>query len=199
MSDDANRLLGPIYRRIMLMIGRGVLSQTDDRRGTQRGQVALLDGETRDVADRMQQYGFSSHPPAGSHVVVLNVGGQRDHPIIIGADDPSARPQNLAAGEVMLWSGHGHRAHLREDGGVLLTTNEGHRLELRPGGAVEVECETMTVKATGTVRMEAPALEVTGDIKDRCDGGGLTMQDMRDRYNAHVNGPYGPPAPLMTP
>ena len=196
---DVAKALGPLYRRIMLLVGRGVLSRTDDGRGTQRMQVTLLDGETRDVADRIQQYGFSSHPPAGSHVVVLNAGGQRDHPVVIGADSPEGRPTDLAAGEVMQWSVHGHRVHLREDGGVLVTTSQGHRMEMQPGGGLVIECQDATVKATGSVRMETPALNVTGDIKDRCDGGGMTMQAMRDRYNAHVNGPYGPPAPLMTP
>lgn len=196
---DLARLLDPIYRRILLMVGRGTLSLTDDGRGTQRMQVALLDGETRDVADRVQQYGITSHPPAGSQVVVLNVGGQRDHPIIIGADNPAGRPTGLAAGEVMLWSGHGHRAHMREDGGVLLTTAQGHRVELAPDGDIQVEGRALTLVATEGVRMETPALTVTGDIIDQCDGGGMSMQDMRDRYNAHTNGGYGPPSPLMTP
>jgi phage baseplate assembly protein V len=196
---DLSRALGPIYRRIMLMVGRGTLSMTNDGSGQQRMQVELLDGETRDVADRVQQYGISSHPPAGSHVVVLNVGGQRDHPLIIGADDPSARPTNLGAGEVMIWSAHGHRTHMRADGGMLITTQEGHRVEYKPGGGFEIECQDAVVKATGSVRMETPALNVTGDIKDQCDAGGMTMQAMRDRYNAHTNGGYGPPSPLMSP
>ena len=189
---DLARLLDPIYRRIMLMVGRGTLSLTDDGRGTQRMQVALLDGETRDVADRIQQYGITSHPPAGSHVVVLNVGGQRDHPIIIGADDPAARPTALAAGEVMLWSGHGQRIHLREDGCGSITTTEGHSIELLPGGDARLVL-------SGTMRMEASRLEVTGDIIDRCDSGGMTMQAMRDDYNAHTHGAGPGPTPPMAP
>lgn len=196
---DLNRALNPIYRRLMLMVGRGMLSRTDDGQGTQRGQVTLLDGEVRDAADRIQQYGISSHPPVGSHVVVLNVGGQRDHPIIIGVDDPAGRPTALAEGEVMLWSGHGQRAHFREDGGVMIETTEGHSVEMRPGGVLVFDCQDAVVKAAGSVRMETPELRVTGDIKDHCDDAGMTMQAMRDRYNDHTNGGMGPPDPLMTP
>ncbi len=198
MTDIA-RILGPVYRRIMLMVGRGTLSLTDDGRGTQRMQVALLDGETRDVADRVQQYGISSHPPAGSHVVVLNVGGQRDHPIIIGADDPAARPTGLAPGEVMLWAGHGQRVHLRQDGGGLITTSEGHRVELLPGGDFRLEGRAMTLVASDKVRMEAPVLEVTGDIIDNAGAGGVSMADMRDAYNIHTHPVHAPvpPTPLM--
>jgi len=156
MSETA-RLLGPLYRRVMLMVGRGTLAMTDDGSGQQRMQVTLLDGETRDASDRVQQYGISSHPPAGSQAVVINVGGQRDHPIIIGVDDPSARPTGLAGGEVMLWSQHGQRAHLQADGGVLITTTDGHEVRLMAGG-------DMLFKAPGKIRMETPRLEVTGDI-----------------------------------
>ncbi|MBR0653303.1 phage baseplate assembly protein V [Roseomonas terrae] len=215
---DLNRTLGPVYRRIMLMVGRGVLSRTDDGRGTQRMQVTLLDGETRDAADRIQPYGLTSHAPAGSHVVVLNVGGQRDHPIIIGADNPDARPTNLAAGEVMVWSGHGQRVHLREDGGLVITTTEGHRLEMKPGGDAEIECQALTIKAATKVRMETPlveltgavasaegmagltvqtpALNVTGEVQDRAGAGGMTMHGMRADYNAHHHGGAGPTPPM---
>ena len=151
-------------------------------------KVSLLDGETRDVADRVQQYGLSSHPPAGSHVVVINVGGQRDHPIIIGADDASARPTGLAAGEVMLWAAHGQRAHLQADGGVLITTDDGHKLHLKPGG-------DMLIQATGTIRMETPRLEVTGDIVDQADGAGVSMGDMRTTYNIHTHPTHAPVQP----
>lgn len=196
---DLSRLLGPIYRRIMLMVGRGQLALTSDDRGTQRMQVQLLDGEVRDLADRAQNYGLSSSPPAGSHVLVLCAGGQRDHPIVIAADDPSARPTNLAAGEVMLWSGHGQRVHLQDDGGATVTTEQGHIVRLLPGGLTEIECEQITVKASTKARFETPTLECTGDIKDQCDGAGLTMATMRARYNIHTHGGGPAPNPQMAP
>lgn len=217
MTDFA-RILDPLYRRILLMVGRGTLSLTDDGRGTQRMQVALLDGETRDVADRIQQYGITSHPPAGSQVVVLNVGGQRDHPIIIGADNPAGRPTGLVAGEVMLWSGHGHRVHLQADGGTLITDDHGHRIHLKPGGDIDAEGRVITLKASDKVRLETPlvemtgaiasaagmagltvqtpALNVTGEVQDRAAAGGMTMQGMREDYNVHHHGGAGPTPPM---
>ena len=196
---DLERTLGALYRRIMLMVGRGTLAMTDDGTGQERMQVQLLDGETRDASDRVQQYGISSHPPAGSHVLVVNVGGQRDHPIIIGADDPTTRPTGLAEGEVMLWSAHGQRTHFKQDGGAEITTAEGHTIRLLPGSIAEIECQQITVKASSKARFETPTLECTGDIKDQCDGGGMSMLGMRDDYNAHVHGGSPPPTPPMAP
>ena len=43
------------------------------------------------------------------------------------------------------------------------------------------------VKAADRVRMETPRLEVTGEIKDRCDGDGKTMEEMRETYNQHTH------------
>jgi len=176
----------------MLMVGRGTLAMTDDGSGQQRMQVTLLDGETRDAADRVQQYGISAHPPAGSQVVVINVGGQRDHPIIIGVDAAGDRPVGLAPGEVMIWSVHGQRVHLRGDGGLAITTKHGHQVEMSPDGG-------MLFKAPGPIRMETPRLEVTGDIIDSAAAGGVSMAAMRGAYNAHGHPGYTgtPPNPPM--
>lgn len=190
---DLARALGPIYRRVMLIVGRGTLTMTDDGNGQQRQQVTLLDGETRDAADRVQQYGLSSHPPAGSQVVVINLGGQRDHPIVIGVDDPSARPTGLASGEVMLWTAHGQRVHLQGDGGTLITDAQGHRIHLKPGGDVDVECVNLSVTASGGVAMDTPALTVTGEISD---GSGQSMAQMRAIYNAHQHPGHAPVPPV---
>ena len=53
--------------------------------------------------------------------------------------------------------------------------------------------------ATGTIRMETPRLEVTGDIVDQADGTGVSMGDMRTAYNIHTHPTHAPvpPAPQM--
>lgn len=63
---------------------------------------------------------------------------------------------------------------------------------------------TATVQAATKVRLETPLLEVTGDIKDKCDSSGKTMSGMRTTYNSHnhnenntVGGPTNLPNQAM--
>lgn len=180
--DEMRRFIAPLARRVMLTVSRGTLGGVDDSTDLQRSQVTLLAGETRDGVERVQPFGFSSVPLPGADCLVICVGGNRDHPVVVNVDDRRSRPTGLQAGEVCIYS-----------------PLSGHRITLKADRSIEVEGLDVVIKAEGKVRMETPQLEVTGEVKDRCDSGGLTMQTMRDRYNAHVNGPYGPPAPLMTP
>jgi phage baseplate assembly protein V len=148
----------------MLMVGRGTLNLTQDGEGQQRMQVALLDGEVRDGVDRVQPYGLSSHPAPGGTAIVVCLGGNRDHPVVIAVDEPRARPTGLAAGEVVVWSARGQRILLREDEGLEITTPAGARIEITPGQVVNVEALQVVVKASSKVRMETPLLEVTGAV-----------------------------------
>jgi len=159
---DFSRLMAPTHRRIMNMLSRGKLTMVGDGDGIQRLQVAVLDGETRDGVERFQQYGFSSHPQPGAEVVMVSLGGNRDHPIVIAVDDRRTRPTGAQAGETAIYNDAGVSILLAQDGSVLIT-------------------------APGKVRIDAPLLEVTGDVRDRCDGAGRTMQEMREIYNRHVH------------
>jgi phage baseplate assembly protein V len=161
---DIAKLLRPLQRRIMLTIGRGTLTLTDDANGQQRAQVTLLDGEVRDAVDRVQQYGLSASAPPGATVVVVCVGGSRDHPIIIAVDEPRARPTGGKSGEVMLYSAFGQRILLREDAGLEITTPAGVKIELSPDQIVTVEAQQLVVKAAEKVRIESPVVQMTGAL-----------------------------------
>lgn len=169
---DFARLIAPTHRRIMHMVSRAKLTMVSDAEGLQRLQVSVLDGETRDNVERFQQYGFSSHPQAGAEVLMLSLGGSRDHPVIIAVDDRRTRPGGAAAGETEVYNDVGVSILLKADGSVL-------------------------IKSPSKVRMETPVLEVTGEIKDHCDGDGRTMQEMRDIYNRHVHPGTGRPTEEM--
>lgn len=177
--DELRRFIAPIVRRVMLTVSRATLGPVDDGAGLQRGQVVMLAGETRDLVERVQPFGFSSVPLPGADCLVVCVGGNRDHPVIIGVDDRRFRPTGLAGGEVCLYSP--------------LT---GHRITLKADRSIEIEGDVLTLKAETKVRVETPLFEVTGEVKDRADAGGTTMSGMRGIYNVHNHGGPGP-NPLM--
>tara|TARA_B100000686_G_scaffold76577_1_gene82482 strand:+ start:376 stop:909 length:534 start_codon:yes stop_codon:yes gene_type:complete len=158
---DIKKVAAPLKRRIMLLINRGVLKGLVDSAKRQYIQLSGFAGETKDNVERVQEYGFTSHPHTGAQVIFISLAGNRDHPVAIAADDPRYRYKGLAPGEVAIY------------------TDEGDVIHLKRGG-------TVLVKAATKVRIEGD-LEVTGEIKDRCDTDGKTMKIMRTTYNGHTH------------
>jgi len=142
------RMMEPMRQRVLLMLGRAVLRLVNDAAGLQRLQVSLLAGETRDNVERFQQYGFTSHPLPGAEGVVLFLGGNRDHPIVLSIDDRRCRIQALQEGEVAIYTDEdkqdgGHRIHFKRNqeieikAGKKFTINVGNGktvLEMTPEG-----------------------------------------------------------------
>lgn len=169
--------LDDMRNRIRLMVGRGVLSLVNDAKAIQTSQVQLLEGETQDDCERVQQYGFTSMPHDGAEAVLVFPGGLRDHGLIIAVDDRRYRLKGLQGGEVALYDDLERSVLIGRDGIV-----------------VDGKDHLVTVKSTVKVRIEAPSLECTGEIKDRCDSDGRTMEEMRNIYNGHnhITSPNAP-------
>ncbi|MGE4292397.1 MAG: phage baseplate assembly protein V [Desulfovibrio sp.] len=138
------KLLAPIQRRVMLMVGRAVVRAVADTPAMQELQVELLAGELRERVERFQQYGFSSHPHPGAEAACVFVGGNRDHGLILAVDDRRYRIKGLAQGEVAIYTD--------ED-----QSEGGHRLVLRRGGVVDVHCRHLNLHAR-----ESRTLDVAG-------------------------------------
>ena len=110
-----NQLRG-LGRRIAMLAARAVLAATDDNKGVQEAQLDLLSEETRTGAQRVQEYGFTSHPHPGAEVVTLSLGGAREHMVVIAVDDRRYRLRALAEGEVALYDDRGAKVHLTRNG-----------------------------------------------------------------------------------
>lgn len=136
---SADHLLRSIRSRLANMLGRAIVRLVEDGGGLQVVQLDALDGETRSGCERVQAYGFTSHPHAGAEAAVLFVGGRRDHALVIAVDDRRYRMKGLAPGEAALY------------------TDEGDYVLLKRGRIVEV-------KAGTKLRVDAPLSEITGDV-----------------------------------
>ena len=131
-------MIAPLRRRVLLSIGRAVLALVDDGRKLQVVQVQGLARETLDGIERVQQYGLTSHPHPGAECVVVAVGGMRQHPLVIAADDRRYRVTNLVRGEVCLYTdedepGNPHRVTLKRGREIALEAGT-TALTLEPGG-----------------------------------------------------------------
>lgn len=102
-----------IGNRVMMMFARGVLRSVNDSNGRQQLQVELLKGELRDGVERMQNYGFTSHPKGGD-VAVAFIGGNREQGIVLIADDRRYRI-SLEPGEVAIYDDQGNKIELLRD------------------------------------------------------------------------------------
>lgn len=154
--------------RLALALARGVLRLGDEGHGLRQVQVGLLKGETRDQVEHLEPYGFSAAAHPGAEVVVIFLGGGRDHPVALVTADRRFRPRALRAGDVCIYDDKGQRVMLTRDGIVI------------DGGGLPI-----TVGNAPKVRMEVDLLEVTGDIKDRCGDQAHNIRQMRDIYNGH--------------
>lgn len=99
--------------RILMLFGRGVLRGVTENSKRQQLQITVLEGETIDGVERMQNYGFTSYPTGGD-VAVAFVAGNREQGIVLVVDDRRYRIQ-LEAGEVAIYDDLGNKVELLRD------------------------------------------------------------------------------------
>ena len=99
-----DRLIGPLRRRVLLMVGRAVVRVVDDSLKLQAVQVEALQGEVLDGIERWQEYGFSSVPHPGAEAIVAALGGQRQHSVVLAVEDRRYRVTGLEQGEVCIYT-----------------------------------------------------------------------------------------------
>lgn len=137
------RMLDPMKRRVMLMVGRAVVRLVNDAPKMQTLQLSLLEGEVRDGVERFQQYGFTAHPLPGAEAAVVFLGGNRNHGIVIAVDDRRYRLTALAAGEVALYDDLGKSLVFKRNGDIEINATR-----VLINGNLEV---AGNIHATGTI------------------------------------------------
>ena len=111
--------------RLRLALGIGKVRLTDDTGPVHLLQLQLSAAETRDATPQVLTFGFSSHPPAGSDVVYVSLGGDRSQTIAIGTNHPQSRPRNVAQGGSVQHDQGGSRVLLNNDGTIQLVPSGG--------------------------------------------------------------------------
>ncbi len=134
--------------RVMMMFARGVLRAVTDSTSRQTLQIELLKGELRDGVERMQDYGFTSHPTGGD-VAVAFLGGNREQGIILSVDDRRYKIE-LQPGEVAMYDDLGNKVELLRD--MVKVTAVQH-----------LEAEAPTTKLISAVTIQG-SLTVNGNV-----------------------------------
>ena len=156
-----------LQRQLLGLIGRAVVKSINAASKCQMIDVELLAGQQKAGIEHLEPYGFTSRAKPGAEAVVLFPDGDRSHAVAITVSDRRYRMKGLKTGEVALYDDQGQSVTMTRSGIVV------------DGGG-----KVITFKNAPKARFEMD-LDVTGQIKDLCDSGGLTMSSMRVAYNGH--------------
>lgn len=179
-----------LARRVLLAIGRGRVTTSNDSGVVQLVQTKFNDLETIDGMPRVAEFGFTSRPPNGSDVLAVFIGGDRSNGVIIATNDQASRPTGLAIGETKLYSFVGQYVYLSASGIVIeaaslpVTVNDASTVTVNAQTTVkvvaptEIDLETPLLKVSG-------AIQAGGDITDNSGSGGASMASMREIHDEH--------------
>ncbi|OOF46948.1 baseplate assembly protein [Rodentibacter trehalosifermentans] len=120
---------------------RGVLNLVKSADNIQKVQVSGLADETLQDVELMQHFGFTSVPPANTQAVILPMGGQTSHGIVIATENGAFRVKSLQGGEVAVYD------------------ESGSSIILKKGRLIEIDCDVLKIKATSKVDISSPLVE----------------------------------------
>ena len=91
--------------RLAALVSRGVAKLVTEATKLRGVQVALLrGGDTEADAEHFEPAGFTAAPLVGAEAIVVHVGGDTDHPIVLVVTDRRYRPLDLASGECVVYA-----------------------------------------------------------------------------------------------
>lgn len=132
---------------------RAVLRRVNSAPGVQTVQGDGLADEALQGNEMMQHYGFTSVPLPGCEGIVVPVGGQTAHGVIIATEHGIYRLKSLKPGEVALY------------------TDEGSKIVLKRGRLIEVDCDvfkvncqTWEVNASAKANFNTPTLTASAKV-----------------------------------
>lgn len=119
----AASMIRPLLNRVKNSAARAVVRLISDDLKMQKLQLGVLAGETIDGVERFQEYGLTSHPHEGAEAIVLFIGGDRSHGVVVALDDRRYR-LSLEKGEVALYDDQGQVVHLKREGVLVESPHE---------------------------------------------------------------------------
>ncbi|MNJ39254.1 Bacteriophage Mu Gp45 protein [compost metagenome] len=141
------------------MLVRGTVVLATATQKLQALQMRLTAGEIKDDLEHFEPYGFTSHPLPGAEGIAAFLGGDRSHGIVLAVADRRYRLQALEAGEVALY------------------TDEGDKVHLKRGRIIDIETDTLNIRASTAVNFETPEITQSGRIVSQGDqvAGGVSQ------------------------
>ncbi len=141
--------------RALNMLAKAVTRKIIDTLGRQTAQVEVTKGELIDDMERMQDYGFTSNPPAsGTDAIVAFLGGSREQGVIIRMENRSFRLKGLESGEVAIFDDLGNVFKLGRESvdlvAVIKTTVSAPIIEATASTSAKVQVGAASMTITPT-------------------------------------------------
>lgn len=149
MNASMLRWIAPLKNRVMLMIGRCVLTSLDDSTGYQVAQISVGKEEIVGRNIHLQNFGFTSRPQPGAAGFVAFVGGNRGNGIVLALDDARYRIK-VEEGEAALYNAFGAKVVLKLDGSIEVTPKIGQPFKVNG-----------PIQATGVIHSD---IDVTASV-----------------------------------
>lgn len=161
------------------MLARGTVVLANAGKKMQSLQIRLTAGELKDGVEHFEPYGFTSNPHAGAEVLTAFLGGDRSHAVVLIAADRRYRISEVAPGEVVIFSDEGDKVHFKR------------------GQVIDIETQTLNIKAGTSVNFDTPLITQTGRIVSGGDqvAGGVSQIDHPHGGVMPGNGQSGPAVP----
>lgn len=174
-------------QKMRLMVARGIVKLVQDS-GLQLMQLDLLDEETRDGVERVQNYGHRGHPPQGSTVATVAVGGSRDHLVVVACEHPDHVPP-LESGESAMYAMFGQLFKMDKEGNVTLVCKDfniqasGNVTAAAAGNYTATAGGNLGISASGGMSMHGEGgasltggLQADSIVADKLVGGGVDVE-----------------------
>ena len=174
-------------QKMRLMVARGIVKLVQDS-GLQLMQLDLLDEETRDGVERVQNYGHRGHPPQGSTVATVAVAGSRDHLVVVACEHPDHVPP-LESGESAMYAMFGQLFKMDKEGNVTLVCKDfniqasGNVPAAAAGNYTATAGGNLGISASGGMSMHGEGgasltggLQADSIVADKLVGGGVDVE-----------------------
>lgn len=160
-------------------LARGVVALANSASKLQSLQLRLLAGEVKDQVEHLEPYGFTACPHDGAEALAGFIGGDRSHGVVIVVSDRRYRLVGMKPGEVAIY------------------TDEGDKVHFKRGHIIDIETQTLNIKATTGVNFDTPKITQTGSIVSEGDqvAGGISQIEHLHGDVQVGNGQSGPPVP----
>ncbi|SET27147.1 phage baseplate assembly protein V [Pseudomonas sp. NFR09] len=162
---------------LMNLLVRGTVVLGNAAKKMQALQMRLLAGEVKDGLEHFEPYGLTSHPLPGAEGIAAFLGGDRSHGVVLVVSDRRYRIQAMEPGEVAIY------------------TDEGDKIHLKRGRIIDIETQTLNIKAGVAVNIDTPMITQTGKIVSDGDqiAGGVSQIEHPHSGVMPGTGQSGPP------
>lgn len=150
---------GEVSDHVHAALVRATLERLDDDGNLQRATARGMKGTTFSDVLRLQPFGFSSTPPAGSVGVILQQSGASERAYALGFEHPGHRPGGLAGGGTRIYDASGQVISIVER-------------TIRIVGGDTIHLSAATIVLEGTIRLGSPGASRPASAQGTIDTGG---------------------------